>query len=321
MVVPDYTIFYKKKFSHIGDLKDGNLYDLFISAYNDSDRVRKVFDIIQAKTKHWLLLPEYNYSDIEVPANSKYFRYESGKTESEVIVDYVNHLGDISNLRICLDITGFMRPHLIFLLRYFLIKNIKSFDAIYTDPEGYTKKEKTTFTKSMVENVRQVALCEGRHDPDNSNDVLIIGSGYDYQLIASVAESKASSRIKVQVFGFPSLQPDMYQESLLNAYRAQDSIEGKSLVESPVLFAPANDPFVTASVLHEYVNLENSRQKITNLYLSPLATKVQTLGFALYFIWECLDKPVSIIFPFCAEYSRETSFGVARVWKYSIHLP
>lgn len=308
------------KFSVIEDLRNEKSYDLFISAYNDSERVRKVFDIIPAQTKHWILLPEYNYSEAEGPSDSKSFRYESGVTEADVIVDYLNTLGDISKLRLCVDTTGFMRPHLIFLLRYFVIKDVKLFDAIYSDPIAYAKKEKTTFTKTLVESVRQVAGCEGQHDPDTSNDVLIIGSGYDHQLIASVAESKANSR-KIQVFGFPSLQPDMYQENLLRAYRAQESIGGKSFTESQVLFAPANDPFVTASVVQEYVNLENSRKRITNLYLSPLATKAQTLGFALYFVWECLNKPVSIIFPFCKEYSRETSLGVARVWKYTIHLP
>jgi len=46
-----------------------------------------------------------------------------------------------------------------------------------------------------------------------------------------------------------------------------------------------------------------------------------TLGFAIYYAWECLNKPVSIIFPFTSGYSRETTQGFSRIWKYTIELP
>jgi hypothetical protein len=51
-----------------------------------------------------------------------------------------------------------------------------------------------------------------------------------------------------------------------------------------------------------------------------LSTKAQTLGFALYYASQCLSKPVSVIFPFTTEYSRETTEGFSRIWKYSIEL-
>ena len=52
------------------------------------------------------------------------------------------------------------------------------------------------------------------------------------------------------------------------------------------MFRPANDPFATANVLQERVKAEESRGGVTNLYLAPLGTKPQTLGFALYFATE-----------------------------------
>ena len=49
------------------------------------------------------------------------------------------------------------------------------------------------------------------------------------------------------------------------------------------IFAPANDPFVTAQELKLFIEKLNGRKEITNIYLSPLSTKAQALGFALYF--------------------------------------
>lgn len=55
--------------------------------------------------------------------------------------------------------------------------------------------------------------------------------------------------------------------------------------------------------------------------LCPLATKAQLLGFALYYLTECRNMPVSVLFPFCASYDRETTKGLTRIWKYTVELP
>lgn len=318
----DYTIFYKKKFVNVDEFVKNKSWNLFISAYNDSERVRKLFSRIKCDDKHWLILPDYGYASNEFPKAGKVYAYPKASEEHDFILSYVNDIQlDLSQIDFCIDVTGFMRPHLIFLIRFLKELNVKKFDVIYTDPDTYAKKEKTTFTKDNVYHVRQIAGCEGAHSTDSSNDVLIIGSGYDDKLIARVAESKAKAK-KIQVFGFPSLQPDMYQENLLRAYKAEEALGGQIFLDQTSCYhAPANDPFVTASVIHDLVNRENERTKITNLYLSPLSTKAQTLGFVLYYLWECLDKSASIIFPFCTQYTRETTKGISRVWLYTVELP
>ena len=91
--------------------------------------------------------------------------------------------------------------------------------------------------------------------------------------------------------------------------------------ESSSFFAPANDPFVTAAVLQEIVKGLVTRNRLTNLYLSPLATKPQVLGFGLFYLTEWRNAPASLIFPFCQTYERETSAGIARIWKYTVDLP
>ena len=114
----------------------------------------------------------------------------------------------------------------------------------------------------------------------------------------------------------------MYQENILRAHKAEDPVGSRtSSTMAQACYAPANDPFVTASILSDLIEKESQRKYITNLYLSPLGTKAQTLGFGLYFVWECREKPISIIFPFCKEYSRETTYGISKIWKYSIELP
>ncbi len=315
----DYTIFYKVKYETLDHfiLDNDNYWDIFISAYNDSERVKKVLEQVHAEKKHWLIMPEYDYDPNELPNNGQIYSYPNLKRENNFIQEYFNNIKiDLNQLQVCIDITGFMRNHLIYFIRYLVSKKIKKIDAIYSEPTTYKAKEDTAFSveDSFIE-VKQIAGCGGSYSTDTSKDILIIGSGYDHELIKYVADSKERTE-KIQVFGFPSLQPDMYQENLLRASKAEDELDGTKHYKD--YFAPAYDPFVTASVLQE-IAADNS--PYTNLYLSPLSTKAQTLGFVLYYVWECIDKPISIIFPICEKYKRETSIGISKIWKYSIELP
>lgn len=315
---PDYNIFYKKKYASTEKLSEKK-WDLFISAFNDSERVSEVYKAVNSSVKHWLIMPDYAYIDSEMP---KEYYYKCNQcSESEYVINYFEkHKDLLLKSNICIDITGFMRPHLIFMFRYFKEKNISKIDVLYSDPITYKNRGETKFTIDKVYDVRQVQGCEGSHVPNVENDLLIIGSGYDEKLIASVSETKAKAK-KIQVFGFPSLQPDMYQENILRAYKAEDALGGDFLEKGRNYYAPANDPFVTAGVLSDIVYKENRRNPLTNIYLSPLATKAQVLGFVLYYIWECLNSPVSILFPFCQTYTRETSEGLSKIWLYSVELP
>jgi len=76
-----------------------------------------------------------------------------------------------------------------------------------------------------------------------------------------------------------------------------------------------------AGVLQDTVREEETRHEVTNLYLCPLATKPQALGFALYYVFERRGTATSVIFPFAESYSRETTTGLSRVWKYTVELP
>lgn len=311
----DYTVYYKSKYRPDENWTANHQWDLLISAFNQSERVQRIFEDANALEKHWWILPDYDYQPDEYPKIGACFN-PSSQHEAEFVQEYFEKAApDISNIRLCVDITGMMRPHLLFLLKYLWIKKVRKFDVIYTDPVRYEKKHETAFAGEVISEVRQVAGYEGDHVPDTSNDFLVIGAGYDHQLIAHVAESKAKTR-KIQMFGLPSLQADMYQENVLRANRARVAVG-----DYRPCFAPANDPFVTASVLAETLKNLEAKKTITNLYLSPLATKPQVLGFGLYYLSERQDTAASIIFPISKKYNRETTRGLSKIWRYVVEFP
>lgn len=325
MIKMDYTIFYKT-FKDIAksDEQDVELkllfqefyWDLFISAYENTERVISIYKNVPANKKHWLIFSDYGY-EIKSYPEGDIFNYETRK-EDEFILSYLHKIDlDLSNERICIDITGFLRPYLIYLIRLLVAKKVKKLHIIYSEPIKYLAQEETKFSDEIVEEVRQVAGCGGIVNIDTANDLLIIGSGYEHTLIAKVAEFRNSSR-KVQIYGLPSLQADMYQENILRASKASEAVGQMSMKGPDFYYAPANDPFVTAATIQRIVKRHSD---FTNLYLSPLSTKAQTLGFCLYYVWECIDSNASIIMPFCHTYSKKTSEGLSRICIYDVELP
>lgn len=308
----DYSICARSEVSLDGVRSISGKWDIFISAYNKSDRVQQVFDAVDARRKVWLVQQEYGFDKPDAPDGA--FICGAG-SEAEFWHEFDTFAGsDWMDGTICVDITGFMRPQLVFLVVWLLGAKKKPFIALYTDPTHYAKQENTVFSKGPVMEVRQIAGCEGTHIPDTAADCLFIGMGYDDELVRRVAESKEDAR-KIQMYGLPSLAADMYQESVLRSFKASEAL-GPWWDDR--CFAPANDPFATANVLQERVKQEESGYRLTNLYLSPLGTKPQVLGFALYFATERRGTPSSIIFPFTSGYEQETSKGVARSWVYNV---
>ena len=315
----DYSIFFKQKLAVDENWGKDEHWDLFISAFVPNDRVRSVFSKAAATKKVWLIFPEYSFSRDQLPKEE--FFSAVAEDESEFIGSFWDTLpSNASQLRICIDITGFIRPYLIYLLWFLVEKGVTQFEALYSEPDRYRDSEQTTFSSDIIREIRQVSGCEGNHTTDDSNDLLIIGAGYEDHLISHVAESKAKAN-KVQLLGFPSLRADMYQESVLRIHKAEESMGGKETGEAKSYFAPANDPFITANVLADVVREQERRRPISNLYLSPLSTHAHVLGFALYFLTEKLGSSCSLIFPFEEKYHYTTSVGISRIWKYVVELP
>jgi len=316
----EYSFFYKTELPIIDSWDHHDRYDLFLSAFNSSERVNSVYLKANSIDKYWLIFPEYHYLENELP-NENTFCCQ-GSSEGDQILSFFNHINlDLENTKICIDITGFMRPQLAFIIKFLYINKIKKLDLIYSEPEHYSSKEKTEFSDGNVLEIRQIIGFEGTHTQTTTDDLLIIGSGYDHNLIKSVCNDKEHAKIK-QLIGFPSLRPDMYQENLLKTGLASDAL-GNDAVKNPI-FAPANDPFITASVLRDTIielnKKSSSAEGISNLYLCPLSTKPQTVGFVLYYLKELQGMPASIIYPFFTKYERETSKGINKIWLYTVEF-
>jgi hypothetical protein len=236
------------------------------------------------------------------------------------LIDQIEALGfDPASTSLCIDITGLLRPHLLFLVRALEQRGVRQFEALYSEPSYYKRKGATSFSGGLISGVRQVAGYEGFSNPDTQNDLLIIGMGFDANLIKEVAEDKDKAN-KIQLFGLPSLRADMYQQSVLRSREVADWLGDPSFSPTHRATAPANDPFVTATVLSELITARAATRPPTNIYLSPLGTKAQALGFSLFYIAECLGTNRSIIFPFSTRYSPETTEGVSRIWLYRVEF-
>lgn len=313
----DYSIFYKRPIKTDRLAQELPIFDIFISAYNSSDRVNQIFQQVSAKKKIWLIHPEYQYMPLDLP-NAEIKVIPEDRDEIFQTNKLLAELGSLEGKSIGIDITGFMRHVIAFLVPKLAHMGVREFTALYSEPMYYSKQEDTTFSTSTSGQPRPVRGMSGSNY-SNGSDYLILGVGYDHKLISEIANTKDNATI-YPVFSFPSLSPDMYQQS---AIRASDS--GAQALESSWVtnrrFAPANDPFATAEIISEITHEIYQIDSKANIYLSPLSTKVQTLGFSIY--WHLEGKyrgTVSLLLPECITYSRETSMGLKRLWAFTVEI-
>ncbi|WP_312530025.1 hypothetical protein [Comamonas sp.] len=316
-MIIDYSIFYRCTLD-IKSLENSIPYDIFISAFNSAVRVRSVFDKTPAIRKIWLIHPEYKYEENELP-NSGELVQPLQNGELEQIQALLEATGDLVGLRVCIDITGFMRHVLVFLIAKLNTLGVNNFTAVYSEPEAYSKQEATIFSNQSTGKVRSIAGMRLSNN-EHAQDVLLLGVGFDHTLINEIMNNK-DHFVVYPILGFPPLSPDMFQQS---AIRASNS-GGPALEDAWITnrrFAPANDPFATAGVVAELLRKMDKTQPLPpNIYLSPLSTKVQALGFAIYWVLEGKRRgAVSMLLPECESYSKETSTGLKRLWTYEVEL-
>ncbi|GAA4625923.1 hypothetical protein [Cellulomonas oligotrophica] len=292
--------------------------DLFLSAYNDSERVRTVYSSVRAARKVWLLHEEYGYSNSDLPPEECFAPMAVSEAEwwIRLVADYLrNDL--VAGSRVVIDITGMMRPHIMIMPLIMRQLGVDLLTVLYTDPTSYMSGSRTSFASGSMLGVRQVEGLEGAHVSAEPSDVLVIGAGYDHELVRAVAEAKRSCQHLV-LLGLPSLQPHMYQESQARLAQATESLN--RFADRSLIFAPADDPFATATVLQQKMAEFERRNPRGNFYFCPVGSKAQVLGFSWYFLTERRNGPASMLFPFKPRYSRETSVGFSRAHQYDLEL-
>lgn len=310
----DYSLYYREE---LKISQDWESWDLFLSAYNHSDRLRTVYDKVVSEEKYWLIFPEYGFGDSELPGE-KYIELCEGNEYDQfrpLLKDLT--LESYKDKKICVDATGFMRPQLLFLLAYFKKNGFYEVDFIYSEPDHYVNKENTSFSNGSVRETRQVIGYQGANKIGVQKDLLIIAAGYDTNLISKVAQYNENAEI-IPLLGFPSLRADMFQENILRTIGAEESLAISSLRDP--LFAPASDPFETASAIERYIDDNDCLARYGHVYLCPLSTKPQVLGIGLAYLNSFEEESVSVLYPFAESYSKSTSSGFSKMWKYKFEF-
>ncbi|WP_089606337.1 hypothetical protein [Acinetobacter piscicola] len=314
----DYSIFYNSTLDINNLHTDLPSFDIFISAYNLSERVKSLFTQINATQKYWLVHPEYHFTKDKLPIPNDFEIISPSAThEKDQVSALIDRMGDINNKTICIDITGFMRHVLIFLIAMLKYKGVVKFTAIYSEPRSYSKAKDTEFG-ATTEIVRPIS---GISQTANSEytDHLIINIGYDHKMVSQVVSYKDGATFH-PLFSFPSLSADMYQQSAMRAALSGSITQHTDWITKR-RFSPANNPFATAQVLSDIVNeLDQKNENKNNIYLAPISTKAQTLGFAIYWALEGENRGITILLPECINYSVETSIGLKRLWVYEVEL-
>ena len=307
----DYFSFTRVEHS-LSDLKDAGPWDIFLSSFDGTERVCGPFEAIQASSKYWIVHEEYGFRRSEYPTGAIPL---SDTFDTPDIFELIQEWKPkLRNAKICIDSTGFIRPHLLVLFRALSDVGVRDFDVLYSDPVRYIEDERTRFTSGPILRVEQVPGFAGIHSSSGAvNDVLVIGAGYDYGQIMRACESKRNSK-KYILTGLPSLQPHMYQESVLRINQASEAIG--PLTPEQQLYASANHPFTVAQVLRNVVEREGA----VNLYLCPVGPKPHVIGFALYYLRELETTSSSIIYPFAEGYAPSTSQGIRRTWQYRVEF-
>ena len=316
----DYLAF--RRVGHSEDsLGDIGPWDLFVSAFDDSDRVRRPFRSVKAGRKVWLIQEEYEIPESRLPDGALAI---GASFDPPGIVELVRSWStEVAGGRLCVDATGFVRPHLLVLLHALKENGFREFDVLYSDPMRYREGELTNFTTGPVMRVEQVPGYEGSHPPmPGSDDLLVIGGGYDHEQIARACEAKRNSK-KYIVIGFPALRPHMYQESRLQIDKASEWLG--PLTSEQEVHAPASDPFGVAQVLkdllaNERATAEAEGRRLGNVYLCPTGPKPHVLGFGLYYLRELQGTNASVIYPFVESYALGTAVGLRRTWEYRVEF-
>ncbi len=321
----DYDVFYRESLPILESPLNSEQYDLFVSAYNKSERVTTVFEKINSKDKCWVIHPEYQF-DTKTKSSIKGHKIELHHCGNELAqvnqtLEALN-IEDLNKIKICIDCTGFTRSFLICLIVKLGSLKIRSLDVIFSEPISYKDKDDTSFSVKTGD-VREIFGCAKEADLQHPES-LLISIGYDQQQIAHVVNHKESTT-PVPMYAFPSLQADMFQQS---AYRVSgiDYINSESNKSSEWLsnrlFAPANDPFSTAKKISEYVKEATKRNPVPNIYLSTLSTKAQAVGFAYYWWLEGRhqENVISIVAPECIAYNSDTTIGLSKVWRFTLEM-
>ena len=305
----NYSYYYIEEIQNVASLQ----YDIFISVYDGCVRTKDTFNKVRAGKKYWLVIPQYNQSVDEKPSS---YLFSSFTDESDYILEIIKQMEIEKGMKICIDSTGFIIPHLLYLIQYLKRNGVISFDILYSEPRQYEKGEATEFTK-RVGHTRPIIGYSAIAKDVEGEDTLIIFVGFNDGMVSNVAREKSKSKHKYLFTGFPSLQADMYQQNLIQLNKSIETIGERHVHYCK---APAYDPFVTAKKLQDIIDMRLKKSEPVNyIHIAPLSTKPMAIAAALVY-FNNPDAPIDIIYPPAEEYKSQHSIGKKRTWKYKLEF-
>lgn len=305
----NYSYYYIEEIQNVALLQ----YDIFISGYDGCSRTKETYNKVNAGIKYWLVIPQYNQPADERPDT---YLFSSLLDESDYILKIIEKIEIDGEKRICIDSTGFIIPHLLYLIQYLKRKGVSAFDILYSEPRQYEKGEATEFTK-RVGHTRPIVGYSAVAKDVEGEDTLIIFVGFNDEMVSNVAREKSKSKHKYLFTGFPSLQADMYQQNLIQLNKSIETIGERHVHYCK---APAYDPFVTAKKLQDIIDMRLRKPEPVNyIHIAPLSTKPMAIAAALVY-FNNPDSPIDIIYPMAEEYKSHHSIGIKRTWKYTLEF-
>ncbi len=307
----NYSYYFIEEVNDISEVS----YDVFISAFDGCERTLDTYNRITSKVKYWLLFPQYKFADtIQLPQDAL---FSESLEENEYINAVISQIGELNNCKICIDSTGFLIPHLIFLMMLLKRRGIKEFHMLYSAPKKYRNDESTVFSVGANQ-TRPVVGYSSSPKSINGDDVLIILAGFDDTLITNVARDKSKSKYKYLFMGFPPLQADMYQQNILQLNKSKETIGQTNVCYCK---SPAYDPFISASKIQKIIDslTYDARYDISFIHIAPLSTKPMAIAAALVYM-NNPDLPIDVVYPTSDSYRCDHSEGISRTWRYVIEF-
>ncbi|MDC4527804.1 hypothetical protein OHV52_18285 [Acinetobacter baumannii] len=313
----DYDIFYRENLD-INEIKELLSIDIFISAFNDSERVKRVFNEINAEKKIWFIQKEYHFDENIILDLPNKITVDSCD-ESIQVEEIIKEIGaELEGKNIYIDCTGFMRHTLVFLIIRLGAKGCKNINIIYSEPSSYIDNDATRFSE-LCDEVR--AIKGTSRSKIGPKEAVLMSIGYDADLMSQMLNKYEGVKL-YPLFSFPSLSADMFQHSIIKSSNIQFSSKGQ--LANYRNFAPAHDPFSTAKEISKIIK-RIANDNIYNIYLVPLSTKAQVIGHT-YFWWKEREKlredkiNINLTLPISSSYQSKTSHGIGRVWKYTLEM-
>jgi hypothetical protein len=311
MSISKFKLFERKKIDKIEILNDNN-FDYFISSYTHEERIQIVYETIEANIKIWILFPEYNikkFEDCFQP--DTYEPYD----ESSFMINFFEKYPDIlKSNSICIDITGFIIPYLVFMIKYLQVNNVHNFTLIYSEPEDYKLKEDTKFIDGDVLEIRGIHGFDGGMIANSKEELLLISLGFESKLLSEVMNKKSATGYRYFIYGFPSLAPEMYQQSVLKNSRVISEISNQK-----TSFGSSYDIFQFAEKLDDIYSREKNNYNF--ITLCPLGTKAQAVGMVTFLLCSNLEENSCLLYPFANSYDPCPSSGFSKLHLFNLELP